>query len=94
MFFIPKSIALLCGAGECWKPKSLIALTRAAGPYLAMALLLPGGSVIALLAWLYRRRTSTAHAMATPQLTRRDGAADTLVSHQRPIIERRINGPT
>lgn len=32
----------------------LIAAGRACGPYLAIELLLPGGSLIALLLWLYR----------------------------------------
>ncbi|HKA40624.1 MAG TPA: hypothetical protein VKF40_01415 [Burkholderiales bacterium] len=50
-----KSIALKQGAGAPATLKSLVALTRAAGPYLAIELLLPGGSVIALLIWLYRR---------------------------------------
>jgi hypothetical protein len=31
-------------------------LLRAIGPYAALELLLPGGSLIALLLWLYRRR--------------------------------------
>jgi hypothetical protein len=36
----------------------LRALLRALGPYAAIELLLPGGSVIALLIWLYRHRAS------------------------------------
>ena len=32
----------------------LIAAGRSFGPYLAIELLLPGGSLIALLLWLYR----------------------------------------
>jgi hypothetical protein len=32
------------------------ALLRGLGPYVAIELLLPGGSVIALLIWLYRHR--------------------------------------
>jgi hypothetical protein len=35
---------------------ALIQLARNAGPYLAVELLLPGGSVIALLLWLFRHR--------------------------------------
>jgi hypothetical protein len=38
------------------KMSSLVALTRAAAPYLAIELLLPGGSVIAFVTWLYRHR--------------------------------------
>ena len=34
----------------------LIAAGRSFGPYLAIELLLPGGSLIALILWLYRRR--------------------------------------
>jgi hypothetical protein len=33
----------------------LIARAGALGPYLAIELILPGGSLIALLLWLYRR---------------------------------------
>jgi len=39
----------------------IIALGRAIGPYVAIEILLPGGSLIALLFWLYRvkqRRTA------------------------------------
>lgn len=32
----------------------MIALGRAIGPYVAIEILLPGGSLIALLLWLYR----------------------------------------
>ena len=35
---------------------ALIQVARNAGPYLAVELLLPGGSVIALLLWLFRHR--------------------------------------
>ncbi|HEX6296330.1 MAG TPA: hypothetical protein VFZ74_07095 [Burkholderiales bacterium] len=35
---------------------ALIQVVRNAGPYLAIELLLPGGSVIALLMWLSRHR--------------------------------------
>jgi hypothetical protein len=35
---------------------ALIRFARNASPYLAVELLLPGGSVIALLLWLYRHR--------------------------------------
>jgi hypothetical protein len=39
------------------KPLALkaIAAGRTFGPYLAIELLLPGGSLVALLLWLYRR---------------------------------------
>lgn len=35
---------------------ALIQVVRSASPYLAIELLLPGGSVIALLLWLFRHR--------------------------------------
>ena len=35
---------------------ALVQAARSASPYLAIELLLPGGSVIALLLWLFRRR--------------------------------------
>ena len=38
---------------------------RALGPYLALELILPGGSLLALLLWLYRHRLA---------LCRREGA--------------------
>jgi hypothetical protein len=34
----------------------MIALVRAIGPYVAIEILLPGGSLIALLLWLYRSK--------------------------------------
>lgn len=39
---------------------ALIQFTRNAGPYVAIELLLPGGSVIALLLWLFRNRSKNA----------------------------------
>jgi hypothetical protein len=36
----------------------LLVLLRGLGPYAAIELLLPGGSVIALLIWLYRHRAN------------------------------------
>jgi hypothetical protein len=36
---------------------ALIQFARNASPYLAVELLLPGGSVIALLLWLFRHRS-------------------------------------
>ena len=50
------------------KPLALkaIAAGRTLGPYLAIELLLPGGSLIALFLWLYRTyaRPSDSHARA------------------------------
>jgi hypothetical protein len=39
----------------------IVALGRAIGPYVALEILLPGGTLIALLLWLYRT-----HAKKTP----------------------------
>lgn len=41
----------------------LIQMVRTAGPYLAIELLLPGGSVIALLLWIFRRGPGTKLAL-------------------------------
>jgi hypothetical protein len=45
----------------------IIALGRAVGPYLALEILLPGGSFIALLLWLYRTRAVASTAVAKRQ---------------------------
>jgi len=37
--------------------------TRSLGPYLAIELILPGGSLIALLLWTYRHRDAVRHAV-------------------------------
>jgi hypothetical protein len=44
-----------------WAARAL-ALLRSLGPYAAIELLLPGGSVLALLLWLYRRQRRTVAA--------------------------------
>ncbi|HEX4927499.1 MAG TPA: hypothetical protein VFV74_05825 [Burkholderiales bacterium] len=36
----------------------LMQMVRSAGPYLAIELLLPGGSVIALALWIFRHRSA------------------------------------
>jgi len=41
--------------------KSLLHAARTATPYLALELLLPGGTILALLLWLYRRRSHASH---------------------------------
>ena len=56
MFCLPHSLSLKRLRGMGSKMSSLVALTRAAAPYLAIELLLPGGSVIAFVTWLYRHR--------------------------------------
>ena len=42
----------------------LIALGRTFGPYLAIELILPGGSLVALLLWLYRTAAKASNADA------------------------------
>jgi hypothetical protein len=37
--------------------KKLLSAGRTLGPYLAIELLMPGGSLLALVLWLYRSRT-------------------------------------
>jgi hypothetical protein len=44
--------------------KPLIQAARAASPYLLAELLLPGGTLIAILLWLYRHRSRIAAAGA------------------------------
>ena len=65
MSFDPKLMFVQSGAGKSSTLKSLMTLTRAAGPYLAIEILMPGGSVIALLAWLYRRRMQSRQGTST-----------------------------
>jgi hypothetical protein len=47
--------------------KWIIGGVRSLGPYLAIELILPGGSIVALLLWTYRHRTE-AQATARPSL--------------------------
>ena len=43
-----------------WRPSAAVVMVRlkAVAPYALIELILPGGSVMALLLWLYRRRKS------------------------------------
>ena len=50
---------------------ALIQIARNASPYLAVELLLPGGSVIALLLWLFRHRFKGAGPLGMPEVGRR-----------------------
>jgi hypothetical protein len=51
---------------------ALIQVARNASPYLAVELLLPGGSVIALLLWLFRHQFKKgAGPLAMPEIGRR-----------------------
>ena len=40
----------------------IVSQFRALGPYLAIELVLPGGSIVALLLWLYRHRPAARQA--------------------------------
>jgi hypothetical protein len=46
---------------------AIIAKLRQLAPYAAIELILPGGSLIALLLWIYRRKTE-AFAIPTPEI--------------------------
>lgn len=43
----------------------LLGFLRRVGPYAAIELVLPGGSVIALVLWLYRHRSGHGHTHAS-----------------------------
>jgi hypothetical protein len=49
----PESIAAPVTMGG--RIAGIVSLLRSLGPYVAIELLLPGGSLLALLLWLYRR---------------------------------------
>ena len=48
---------------------------RLLGPYLAVELFLPGGSIVALLLWTYRHRTPALNARRSPGQTAKSAAA-------------------
>ena len=52
----------LAVAGVPSSPAAVLALLRELGPYAAIEIVLPGGSLLALLLWFYRRRFSAASA--------------------------------
>jgi hypothetical protein len=58
--------ALMTPDNKTTRLQRLIALGCTFGPYLAIELILPGGSLVALLLWLYRTaaKASTAGARA------------------------------
>ena len=47
----------------------MVASIRSLGPYVAIEVLLPGGSIIALALWVYRRRRKARDADAVAQVT-------------------------
>ena len=46
--------------------KGIWAVLKAFAPYAAIELILPGGTVLAILCWLYRRRLAAQRAKASP----------------------------
>jgi hypothetical protein len=54
MVFSENSMSILKGAGR--RAVAVIVRLKAFAPYAMVELVLPGGSVMALLLWLYRRR--------------------------------------
>ena len=70
---------------------ALVRLAYQAAPYLAIELLMPGGSVIALLTWLYRRKRKAALALRAHdvRLARsKDQRYRQLESDHRPLTSR------
>ena len=53
---------------------------RSLSPYLAVELLLPGGSIVALLLWTYRRRTANRAATDGEAIARAKRPAPPLLS--------------
>lgn len=56
----------------------ILACIRQAGPYLAIELILPGGSIIALTLWLLRNRPAVQRVMA--RIRSRAGSAGQFVA--------------
>ena len=56
--------ALMTPDNKRTRLQRLIALGRTFGPYLAIELILPGGSLVALLLWLYRTAAKASNADA------------------------------
>jgi hypothetical protein len=52
--FTPQGVA-----GASWTGRAL-AVLREVGPYLALELILPGGTLVSFLYWLWRRRSQAA----------------------------------
>lgn len=61
----------------------IIACIRRAGPYLAIELILPGGSLIALILWIAKNRSSLKHRLA--RIRRREQTASQLAAVLRPF---------
>jgi hypothetical protein len=51
----------------------VLVLVRSVGPYAAIELLLPGGSVVALFYWWYRHRVSAGHTRDIRECTETHG---------------------
>ncbi len=55
---------ILAVAGVPCSRGAVLAFVRELGPYAAIELVLPGGSLVALLLWFYRRRARAAASAA------------------------------
>jgi len=51
----------------------VLVLVRSVGPYAAIELLLPGGSMVGLLYWWYRHRVSAGHTRDIPECSETHG---------------------
>lgn len=62
-----------------WRIRAMWQVIKKFAPYAAIELVLPGGTVLAILFWLFRRRrvasSSVAHLRSIPRLTLRGDAA-------------------
>ena len=58
-----------------------LVLVRSVGPYAAIALLLPGGSLVALLYWWYRHRVSAGHTRDIPECSETHGRYENARDH-------------
>jgi len=73
-----ESAVRLCTWIAGWIGRGVVAL-KSLGPYAAIELILPGGSVLALLLWLYRRHRKSTSTSRTAFLTF-DSSVGSLVS--------------
>jgi len=64
--FCQRMLACVGAGPRAWRAGAA-ALLRSLGPYAAIELLLPGGSLIVLLWWLYRRRSAAGSGSTAPE---------------------------
>lgn len=65
--FCKRMLDPVCAGPSAWRAGAA-RLLKNLGPYAVIELLLPGGSLIVLLVWLYRRHSAARPAPAAPQL--------------------------